>query len=245
MSARTRDLEAIPTNELTRLSVDELVRVIAMARRSEDPDSARRARTAIEVLLAVEFDRIKGIVISFRFPGHGEVRIAESDHDDAVQAALERVLKMLENFRGESVGQWRAALRTTVNHAMMDFSRRTMNREKGLGKSLDEKLDTADGESLGRYDDVLAEIARTVSEVREAFRDEMEIVAKALERIPNEDMREVLRRTWLKEPSKQIADDLELSVDNVDQLRFRGQKKLQEIMEEMERSDRGDTDGPA
>lgn len=237
MKLSARDLIRIPESRFAELGAEELIRVLAMGRDSDREEDKRRTRSAIRALLALEFDRVRGLVVTFRFPGHQDVQISAEDWDDATQEAFERVLAMLESFRGETVGQYRKALRTTVVNACMDFCRRVLSREKRVGGSLDETLAIEDGEGVGRYDRLLAKIAEIVESNRAAARDELEAVAGALEQIPNENMREVLRLTWAGHSSLEIAGQLGLTRDNVDQLRSRGTRRLVELLNEEDQDD--------
>ena len=61
------------------------------------------------------------------------MRIDPTDYDDAVQAAVERILDaLLRSFRGASVGEFRAAVRTGTGYACMDFCRARMREERAI-----------------------------------------------------------------------------------------------------------------
>ena len=61
---------------------------------------------------------------------------------------------------------------------------------------------------------------------KEFAQEQIRRLAEALELIDNDDMREALRMTWAGDSPEAIAEALETSVDNVYQLRSRGQRKL-------------------
>lgn len=57
-------------------------------------------------------------------------------------------------------------------------------------------------------------------------------MARGIEALPNENMKSVLRLTMEGYVSREIADRLELSVVNVDQLRSRALRRLRPEMSE-------------
>jgi RNA polymerase sigma factor (sigma-70 family) len=233
------DLMAIPEHQLRDLSPDELVRIVVIGRGSQDKSEKERARAAWGALVATDFDRIRNIVVTFRFPGQPNVSVEGGDVDDTVQAAYERLLEgLFKSFRGASIGEYRAAARTAVTYQCMDSCRDKMRHEQKTGGSLDERVPGKDGEPRGRFDSELAERAlRRLEEeeerqrAQEHARDELARVNAALDRIPSEDMREVLRMTWAKRSVEEIAAELGTTNENVYQLRSRGLKQLKQILE--------------
>lgn len=229
MEQRARDYRR--DTDLMRLGDEELVRLVADARDSPDPADKQAGADAWKALVARELDRVRGLVEAFRFPGQPGVRVDPSDYDDATQAALERCLvPLLRSFAGTTPGEFRAALVTCVRFSCMDFCRRRLGRERGLAGSIDERLPTADGETLGRFDRELGELARRIEEGRFDARLGLDQVAAAIEGLPNENMRAVLRLTAEGLPSAEIAKRLGLSAGNVDQLRSRGYRRLVELL---------------
>ena len=111
----------------------------------------------------------------------------------------------------------------------MDFCRARMREERGLAGSIDEERSTGEG-TIGRFDHELAEVARRISEGRFHAAIDLHAVAAALDELENDNMRAVLRLTLEGRRSVEIAEELELSVANVDQLRSRGIRRLNEAL---------------
>jgi len=215
-------LDALPDQEL-------LARVL---RGREHTQGAVRdeAERAWDALATRYYPRVRGWVEAFRFPSHPDVRIATDDYDDATQECFIRAGQMVKNLRGTTIGEFIGALRGCVTNSCMDFCRRTLGRERRLAGSIDEPLPGSDDESAGRFDAQLGEIAARNEEAYEASRDELAAIAAAIERLPNAQMREVLRRRMVGTPPQEIADELEISIANENQLFSRGVKKLREVM---------------
>ena len=136
----------------------ELVARVAAGLRGEGQEQHSDAATAWRLLIARDIDRVRGIVATFRFPERPQVRIEPQDQPDAVQYAYERLLRMLPNFRGTAEPEYIGALVQCVRYACMEYCRRQMKYEIGIGGSLDEKLPGDDGESVGRFDTALGRI---------------------------------------------------------------------------------------
>lgn len=217
--------------DFARADDAELVRLVARARDSQDPSDKNAGTAAWKTLVARELDRVLGLVVTFRFPGEPGVRVDPADYDDATQAALERCLvPLLRSFHGTTPGEFRAALITCTRFACMDFCRGQLRRERGLAGSLDEQVPTGEGDAVGRFDRDMAELGSRIEEARFDARLGLEAVAAAIESFPNENMRAVLRLTSEGYSSAEIAERLGLGVANVDQLRSRGYRRLEETL---------------
>jgi RNA polymerase sigma factor (sigma-70 family) len=186
---------------------------------------------AWEELVARERPRIRGWVVGFGFPERPEVRIESDDRDDATQAAVERGLyALVHSFRGTTYDEFRAALRTCTRFACMDFCRRKLVDDRHRAGSLQDERQTGEGEVLGRFDRELADLGRRIEEGRFEQRLDKDRVDRAIGRVPSDDMRRVLRLSLDGHPAREIADALGTSIDNVYQLRSRGQRRLNEIL---------------
>ena len=113
------------------------------------------------------------MVVAFRFPGHPDVRIAPDEYDDAAQECFIRVVKMLGNFRGVSLGEFLGALRTCVTNTCMDYCRRRLTRERGIAGSIDEPSPAIDDDAYGRFDAAIGEIAERRRAHDAAARDDL------------------------------------------------------------------------
>jgi len=221
-SAIARNLHGLSDEQLLQLVVAGRAK-----RRGKEWDTATQAWRH---LAARHHDRLRGLVIAFRFPGAPDVRIGAEDYDDASQECFIRAVKMLGNFRGTTLGEFLGALRTCVNNTCMDFCRRRLTRERGTAGSIDEPAPGADDGTLGRFDAALGEIASRQDADRAAARDALAALSAGIRELENEQMREVMRRKMSGSSSREIADQLDLTVANVDQLCSRGVRKLKEAI---------------
>lgn len=212
-------------HDLRARSEDELLGLVAAARESEDPVVKETARLAWNELVERDVDRVRGLVRTWSLPGKG-VRVDAQDRDDAAQHAFYRLLKMLSNFRGDVIPQYRAAMTTCVDWACREFCRREMRHEMGIGGSLDERLVGEDGEGAGRFDPVVADLSENIEGERQNGRATMDALARAIDQLPNENMKAVLRLTMEGYQSREIAERLDLQPANVDQLRSRALRRL-------------------
>ena len=140
----------MPENEFGWLIQDELLRLVVITRDNVERAKRKRARKAWEMLIALDIDRVRGLVATFRFPKQ-DVKVKAGQVDDVVHEAYERLVRMLKTFRGTSEGEYRAAMRTCVGFACMDHCRKEMGIEQGIRGSLDDEIG-ADGDERGRFD---------------------------------------------------------------------------------------------
>ena len=216
--------------ELRAASDEQLLALVVTGRDARQGDAWNLAMSAWRLLAARHHDRVRGSVVAFRFPGHPDVKISPDDYDDAAQECFIRAVKMLGNFRGVSVGEFLGALRTCVTNTCMDYCRRRLARERGIAGSIEEPRPGADDDGYGRFDAILGDIAEQRQEEHAAARDELAALEDGISRLDNEKMREVLRRKMAGYSSAEIANELALTVANVDQLCSRGVRKLREVM---------------
>lgn len=222
--------KAIADHELPHLPEERLLALAVAGRTSRKGESWRVAQLAWRELVARYHDRVLGWTQAFTFPGHPAVRIPRGEEHDAAQEAHLRAVSMLGNFRGASMQRFQAALRTCTHNACMDYCRRALTRERRLAGSIDEPLPGQDTENRGRFDAEIGDIETRRESARASARNDLAEVAAAISRFDNRNMQVVLRRTIEGATSRQIADELELTVANVDQLRRRGLLKLREVL---------------
>src|SRR5438046_118686 len=106
MRRTDNDLLGVADRELDRLDQDELLRLVVITRDGEKSDT-NRAKKAWETLVALDIDRVRQIVATFRFSNQPGVRVHESDVDDATISCFRRLVKMLGTFKGSSMGEYR------------------------------------------------------------------------------------------------------------------------------------------
>ncbi len=212
------------------LSDEQLLQLVVAGRAKRRGKEWDTATQAWRHLAARHYDRLRGLVVAFHFPGTPDVRIRADEYDDATQECFIRAVKMLGNFRGTTLGEFLGALRTCVKNTCMDFCRRRLTRERRIAGSIDEPAQGADDETLGRFDAALGEVASRQDADRTAARDALAALNAGIKELDNEEMREVLRRKMSGCSSREIADELGLTVANVDQLCSRGIRKLKEVI---------------
>jgi RNA polymerase sigma factor (sigma-70 family) len=189
---------------------------------------ARGAAGAWEQLAVNNYDRVAGLVRLFRYPGGSG--IVADDVEDAVQEAFLRVNAMAANFRGSSLGEFRAALRTAVSNACMDFGRPVLRHATHAGGSLDEPA-TEDEVGGSRYDAVIGRLSVASAARSEEVEEAESLVRWGIAQIDNDGYREALELTYLDQLSgEEIAERLQITEANVYQRRRRGLQKLEKIL---------------
>lgn len=225
MSREAHD-QGVTDMNVAGLGEDALVATFVTGRDSTDPHAKRRAVEAWKLLVAGEYDRIRGYVATFRVPGL-DVRIDRHEIDDAAHAAVERCLRgLLASFHGSSIGELRAAVRTATSYACLDHCRASMREDMRRRGSLDEPA--KEGEETGRFDAHMAALGARIEEGRFGATMDIHALAFALDGLANANMRDVLRLTLEGYTSAEIAERLGLAPANVDQLRSRGLRKLRQ-----------------
>jgi len=210
---------------------DFFIRRFARARDTGDDEAARQIW---EDACLRKFDLVKGLARGHRFPGGQWLPVP--DAEDAVTEAMERILKMGENFRGTTGAEFRAAIKRAVWFACMDTGRDVLAHEKHIGGSLDERYD--DSAEAGPHDAAVERYLRERADVAaDARSDDMqsqraeELVRWAIAQITNEGYRAVLELTYIDRLSgDEIAARLGVDPNNVYKRRERGLKKLEEIL---------------
>jgi len=209
---------------------EELLGFVVAGRDAKRGQACDIAKNAWRLLAARHHDRVRGLVVTFRFPGHSDVQITPDEYDDAAQECFIRIVKMLGNFRGVSLGEFLGALRTCVSNTCMDYCRRRLTRERGMAGSIDEPAPGSEDDSYGRFDAALGDVAERTQAQQAEARDDLAALDTAISQLDNEQMRDVLRRKMRGYSSAEIAEELGLSAANVDQLCSRGIRKLRQVM---------------
>lgn len=195
-----------------------------------DAGDAAGARRWWEELVTLEYDRVAGMVAAWR--GGRELR--PDEREDATQAALLKLWQnMVKTFAGTTMGEWVNATRACVDFACRDVQRRAARDSRRL-KSLDEPASAFghdEGDVRDAYDWALeAEGRRREQRARDARAAE-DFVTWALPQIANGRRRLVVQRTLEGVPAEEIRRELDVSRDNLYQLRSRGLKDLAKLKE--------------
>ena len=233
MPLTDNDLLSVPEGRFASLKRDHLLRIVVLCRASDDPDEQQRARAAWEMLVSLDRDRIVTLVRLFRVKGH-DARVAKDDVEDVAHTAWERMRDVLRNFQGTVIPQYEAAMRTCVDYACRDHCRIDMRTDQRTGGSLDEEIQTDEGDRRGRFDGTIGKRERErilFEEQIERAAERRDAVREAIEAMDDERKRDVLLMTWDGVPDAEIAERLETSVDNVYQLRRRGLLIVMKMLE--------------
>ena len=206
--------------------------------KARDRDDHAEAANVWERLALNNWDRIQQIVKAFRFSAGGR-GLPQDERGSAATEAYLRVIAMGPNFRKRHLGQYYAALVTTVEHACRDFGRKEFRHQKRSGGSIDQTFEP--GGEAGPFDAALAAYdadlrRRSIDAVEsELARQEDEgVVAWAIAQVQNPSYREVLELTYIhKLPAAEIAKQLGISMDNVYARRSRGLKELEKILRDL------------
>jgi RNA polymerase sigma factor (sigma-70 family) len=219
-------------HELTSLDEQQLLHLVVVGRETRTGEEWELARAAWRELAA----RYSGLVLSwvaaFEFPEQPGVRIPAGNEEDAAQEAFERAVAMLGNFRGVSLNEFRAALRTCTKNTCKDHCRRVLARARHQAGSIDETVIGEEGKDRGRFDADIGRIEERREDARSEAREDLDVIARTIDAMDNADMQAVLRRTMERASSKEIAAELSLTISNVDQLRRRGIQKLKEALDD-------------
>jgi RNA polymerase sigma factor (sigma-70 family) len=200
-------------DELRHLGVPELLRRIRTAGQAREP---WRAGAESGALIARALPRVRNVVAGFRLPDHPSAGIRPDERDDVVQDALRRAFKMLEHFRGNSEGEWYAAVITCSRFTCRDHLRAEMAAERHLAGRLEDEAFEAD----------VARHSATGALDAEAAREAADALARALTHLPNPNQRRTVELTRDGWTTAEIATELGTSVENVHQLRSRGFAQL-------------------
>lgn len=195
------------------------------ARRAAGDEAA--ARLAWEALVEQEHDRIVALV---RIWGRGG-RLSRDEQQEAVQLATVKMWhKMVDSFRGTSMGELVNAVRACVEFACLDVQRNAA-RHASRTAWLDEPGDDEEG-ARGRWDDELADVLARQHDRSLERSEAADFVAWALPKIEDDRQRRVAQWTLEGVDAADIAAQLDVSMANLYQLRSRGLKALAKLKEQ-------------
>jgi RNA polymerase sigma factor (sigma-70 family) len=190
---------------------------------------ARDERVCAETwfqLIELHMDRVRSWIAAVHFAGQ---RVPVPDRDDVVQDAVLRASDMLASWQGNHHGQWRKALKTTTWNTCADHMRKVITRDRRRAGSFDESAHGDAGSDLGRFDHVVADERLWDDFDHElTVRDVFERLLDRIAGLPNPNHREVLIMTMDGHHSKTIAGRLGTTPNNVDQMRRRALKALED-----------------
>jgi RNA polymerase sigma factor (sigma-70 family) len=225
------DLLRVAEDGLAQLNHDELLRLVVITRDGEHK-SPTKHKSGWATLVEKDIDRVRGIVRAFRHKHSPGVRVHPDNVNDVTQDAYIRLLGMA--FRGGSIGEYRSAMRQCVTYECMDHCRREMEEDKKRRGSLQDEVDTAEGDKRPRFDkEVKEQEDRRLAEEEELERlaERSDKLDEAIAKVEDDRKRRVLEMTRDGCSTQEIMDELDTSEDNVYQLRRRALKLVREILD--------------
>jgi len=212
------------TDRAARDASSPALRAFLRARRAGDEAVMR---DAWKRLLASEWSAIRFFVARQRSDALPGGRLSEEDRDELTQAVVERLLEKL-HFRGDSIGELRAFLRTAAEFTFKDHVRRYVAEDQHRAGSLDEPADgdrgpgttwRAELDAAGRTIDALEQ-----GELRRIYQEGLAAV--------DEDKREVVELMLAGWSAAEVAERVGISVDNVYQRNRRGLLQLRGFLKD-------------
>jgi RNA polymerase sigma factor (sigma-70 family) len=202
--------------DLRQPSIDFLLREVRRARADGD---AERARPQWEACVIRATARVRAVVASYRTI-NGDP-IPRDDREWVVNDALERACRrMIHTLDSLTEPSFLAAMAGCAENACRDQIRRIGQVERGIAHSLDDP---------DRPEPVAAAEQRRTDD--EAAFEAAHRVATALERMASASRRRAVELREQGYEYDEIADALDVSVDNAYQLVSRGKRDLRELME--------------
>jgi DNA-directed RNA polymerase specialized sigma24 family protein len=193
---------------------EQTLRRFVACRDAGDVDGAREAWGE---LVTDNHDRVAALVGIWARGG----RLSADERDEAVQAALIKLWRnMVTTFAGTSMGEWVNAVKACVDFACRDVQRaaaRRSGREAPL-----EVEELAPREWRAAHEEHAREGERA---------DARGFVIWGLEQVADARRRRVLEGTLDGVPAEEIAAELDVTLDNLYQLRSRGLRELARLKE--------------
>jgi len=197
--------------------------------RARDRGDEAQAARLWDDLAVFNYDRMLGkVAVMVR-----KMRsLVAADVDEIAQEAYLRSLSMALRFEKRALGQARAAMVKAAYYTVMDWNRARVGEQRHEAGSFDDRHDYGEGveTDYSPYDSQVAGWDADVTSEQVERLMELEHIDAAIERLLNEDMRNVLKLTKIGLESNTIAGTLGLTRDNVDQLRSRGVRRLRKLM---------------
>jgi RNA polymerase sigma factor (sigma-70 family) len=192
----------------------------ARALRGGDPDELSRV---INEILTMESWSVKQMVAAHGVRKTGNNWVDAGEIDDVTNNALHRIAKFLRVIEGSSVGELRAGIKRCVEFAVIDHVRKSA-ADESVAVDPRHFTGTLDPEDQ-QYAELAGRAALNGAEDRVAFKED---AAHILELEPR--AAEVLQlRLIMGFSAKEVAEKLDLTPANVDQILSRSVKKLARI----------------
>jgi RNA polymerase sigma-70 factor (ECF subfamily) len=149
------------------------------------------------------------------------------DESDLVQDALLKAHENLASFRGTSEAALVRWLEEILTNVLTDALRRERAQKRDV--ALEQSLHAAVAESSARLEKFLQADQSSPSQ-RVEHREELLLLAEALDQLPDDQREVVLRRDLRGESVEHIAREMQRSETAVAGLLFRGRRRLRELL---------------
>jgi RNA polymerase sigma factor (sigma-70 family) len=223
----------VETAEPDEANLRSLLRVAAMLRGRDDPQSLARRRQVWADILERESYVIAQRVATHGFARHGRAAVDEADRGEVVGDVMRRLVRMSEVFEGSEVGQWRKAMGQAIEWTVTSYAR---DRARRREHEIPVEPGAWDPGSLDPEQRPPVDLTGVIA--AGAVGDRIEMIQRlgALG-ILRERERLVVAMRAAGHSSREVATELDLTPANVDQIHHRALKKLRAA------SEAGSTDG--
>jgi RNA polymerase sigma factor (sigma-70 family) len=195
---------------------EELLRKFVACRDDGDGDGARHWWGK---LAETSFDRVRGMVDGRAY----RYGLSHDEREEAVQRALVKLWRnMVHTFRGSTMGEFVNATKSLVEVVCMDVQRGAAKRTQ-RETALTDNPDTPHPE--WKADELAHQQHRRETEQADAAA----FITWALPQMKHERQKRVVELTLAGMPAEEIAAELDVSMDNLYQLRSRGLKELRKL----------------
>ncbi|MSW51706.1 MAG: sigma-70 family RNA polymerase sigma factor [Actinobacteria bacterium] len=215
-----------PSDQLPRDPSEVALRAFVAARRRQDRSAMSETWRA---LLLVEWPRVAAMIALKRHEALPGGRVPTEDRDEIAHEVYLRLHDWLE-LEGSSIGEVRSIIRKSVHWAFLDHVRDHVDDDVHREGSFDTEDPTGDGPAafVRRIEE---ELAHRLTD-RFAQSEQAAAISDALDGLADQTQKVVvLRLTGYR--AREVAERLDLSPANVDQIYSRGLKQLQNALKDL------------
>ncbi len=188
------------------------------------PEAARRLTETWQEIWALEAYAIRQQVISKGYSVTGNAWVNESDVDDVLADLMLDATKMFIAFRGIEVGQFRAAMNKRIHWTVINYIRKDQSNK---AKPVDPAAFDPNGfdETDSRHAEIAGLAAKGGAEDRADFKETLSGITELEPRAADV---VTLRLSGMS--AKEVAEKLDLSPANVDQIFSRSVRTMRKLL---------------
>ncbi len=201
-----------------------LLRRASRFRAAGGPVATQRLTETWQEIWALEHYAIRQQVISKGYAHTGNAWVNDSDVDDVVAEVMLDATKMFLAFRGVEVGQFRAAMNKRIHWTVVNYVRKDQTNK---AKPVDPAAFDPNGfdETDARHAELAGIAAKGAAEDRAVFKETLSGITELEPRAA-----EVVSLRLSGMSSKEVAEKLELTPANVDQIFSRSVKTMRKLL---------------